>query len=796
MRSSISSLTLVLLLLLTSGLPLLDAAQGRSVHSTSVVDIFPQGALDDAGEWSVGAETSFTQATASYTETMVADQRLTMVHQRPVHLDTMTVWSSSSPTNSNYSVGAPDGAATWSTGPEIQLTGFDTSGLSAYILKEVHLQAAFQIPDALQEDTVRISVEHGDGFDLLKTFAHTQGNLDYINNSAFTLNITDLMEWTWTDISEMMFTLDYVSAGGVDDSRLVVDAVGLDITVQTPWYGGEVGYASSTFTGHDLPVIGLDFEAGTTDNMALDECGLKPLVDGTSGTWTSALFSPPPQQLLGRLHLSTSEGDLGNVSVEVALSQDGESVGEYQALSPNTLLPQATAYRVRVVVLDACVDEVWADVNDPSLELRGRVFGTNDGIDANYSRWLVFVNGDVVSNEAMDLGTFVHEWPIGAYLRPGADALEVSIRAWFTWDSTGQESTTALEINSISVSGGFDVEWDEDPVCEPIGDLALTEDNGGIILPLLLRCSDDRSSNEALLVQFTNTNTELIEVDLAEGDVRVRLLPEASGQAVIGVTVLDEAGNTWQDAFTVEVLSVDDPPVVAEFQSLIPVERDVETAVEMSWFDVDSTQLTASTNRSWATVDLTSNALTVTPPNIGFHTVLVSVCDQTGCTDREVDFEVMALPDLFFESMDLGDEDLTQGDVVSLRLLIRNDGQADASMVSVRCQANDQLIGVQTIPLIQPGELRAVTCEWQIPNDVEVVRFSAIIDRGFEIPEGNEDNNGIESLVAIKQAQEDGASSQDKGGMSGILGLGLVILSVGLIALLAYFMPAKVKKIE
>jgi len=265
---------------------------------------------------------------------------------------------------------------------------------------------------------------------------------------------------------------------------------------------------------------------------------------------------------------------------------------------------------------------------------------------------------------------------------------------------------------------------------------------------------------------------------------------------VIGVTVLDEAGNTWQDAFTVEVLSVDDPPVVAEFQSLIPVERDVETVVEMSWFDVDSTQLTASTNRSWATVDLTSNALTVTPPNIGFHTVLVSVCDQTGCTDREVDFEVMALPDLFFESMDLGEEDLTQGDVVSLRLLIRNDGQADASMVSVRCQANDQLIGVQTIPLIQPGELRAVTCEWQIPNDVEVVRFSAIIDRGFEIPEGNEDNNGIESLVAIKQAQEDGASSQDEGGMSGILGLGLVILSVGLIALLAYFMPAKVKKIE
>jgi subtilase family serine protease len=146
--------------------------------------------------------------------------------------------------------------------------------------------------------------------------------------------------------------------------------------------------------------------------------------------------------------------------------------------------------------------------------------------------------------------------------------------------------------------------------------------------------------------------------------------------------------------------------------------------------------------------------------------------------------------------MDFGDEALTQGDVVSLRLLVRNAGQADATMVSVRCQANDQLIGVQTVPLIQPGELRAVTCDWQIPNDVEVVRFNAIIDRGFEILEGDEENNEIESLVAINQAQDDGASSQDEGGVSGVLGVGFVLLAVGLLALLAYFMPAKVKKIE
>jgi hypothetical protein len=796
MRSRTSVLLLVFLFLATSATPMVGEAEGRSVHSTSVVNIFPQGALNDANEWDVGAETSFTQEAATYTESMVADQRLTMVHQRPLHLDTMTVWSSSSPTDSNYSVGAPDGAATWSTGPEIQLTGFDTSGFVSYTLYEVHLRGVFQIPDALQEDTVRISVEHGGGFDLLKTFAHTQGNVDYINNSAFSVNLTGLMEWTWTDLSEMVFTLDYVSAGGVDDSRLVVDAVGLDITVQTPWYGGEVAYASATFSGHEMPVLGLDLASGATDNMALDGCGLKPLVEGTSGAWTSPLFTAPPEQMLGRMHVGTSEGELENVTLEVALSQDGQSVGDFTPLEPRTVLPQAVAYQVRVTVLDACVDRVWVDVNDPSLSLSGRIFGTNNGIDSNYSRWLIFVNDELVSNEAMNLGTFVHEWPIGAYLTPGSETLEVSIRAWFTWDSNGEESTSALEFNTITVSGGFGVAWDEDPLCEPLGDQALTEDNGGVILPLLLRCSDDRSSNDALQVQFTNSNTDLVEVDLAEGDVRIRLLTEASGQAVVGVTVLDEAGNAWQDSFTVAVEAVDDPPVVNEFQSIIPVERDVQTVVEMRWSDVDSTQVTASTNRSWAVVDLTSNTLTVTPPNTGFQTVLVSVCDQTGCTEREVDFEVMALADLFVESLDLGDDELTQGDVVSMRLLIRNTGQASATMVSVRCEANDQLIGVQTVPLIQPGELRAVTCDWQIPYDVEVVRFTAIVDRGLEIPEGNEDNNRIESLVAINEATENGVQQDDAQGASGILAAGFLFAAIGLLALFAYFMPAKVKKIE
>lgn len=107
MRPQPKVLFLVLVLLLFSASPFLTTGQARSVHNTMDVDLFPQGSLTDAGQWSVGAETSFTQESATYSETMVADQRLTMLHTRPVHLDTLTVWSSTSPTNSNYSTGAP-----------------------------------------------------------------------------------------------------------------------------------------------------------------------------------------------------------------------------------------------------------------------------------------------------------------------------------------------------------------------------------------------------------------------------------------------------------------------------------------------------------------------------------------------------------------------------------------------------------------------------------------------------------------------------------------------------------------
>ena len=253
---------------------------------------------------------------------------------------------------------------------------------------------------------------------------------------------------------------------------------------------------------------------------------------------------------------------------------------------------------------------------------------------------------------------------------------------------------------------------------------------------------------------------------------------------------------TWTDAFTLVVDAVDDRPILEEFQSLIPVERDVPTLINVTWSDVDSTQVTASTNRSWATVDLQANTLSVTPPNVGFHSVLLSLCDQSGCTEREVDLEVMALADLVVESIDFGTDTLTQGDVVSMRVLVRNQGHAEATMVSVRCQTDEQLIGVETIAIINPGELRAVNCDWQIPNDARVLRFAAVLDRGLEIPEGDENNNELEKLMAIVEQPVQDTAGSDDALSSTFLWVGIVGIGLGILAFLKFAMPAKIKKIE
>jgi hypothetical protein len=277
-------------------LPITGHASARSVHSVSNFDLFPQGDFSDPSLWQQDSGVSFLTSDAQHTESMVADNRMTLINSRPDNFQPLTTWSVNTPTDSNFSTGAPDLQYTYTSGPIIELDTFDVSSMDSYELVSVSVVAAFHITDKLVQDQVQIVMEYDGNFENIVTFLNTQSSIDYMNGSTWSKNVTELTDWTWSMIEDIEFDLDYVSVGTTDDARLDVDAVGIEVVVKYPWYGSEWASSTSTFTGHSMPIVDVDISKGDYNNMALSQCGLTSSISGTSGTWTSEIIEAPPSQ--------------------------------------------------------------------------------------------------------------------------------------------------------------------------------------------------------------------------------------------------------------------------------------------------------------------------------------------------------------------------------------------------------------------------------------------------------------------------------------------------------------------
>ena len=155
------------------------------------------------------------------------------------------------------------------------------------------------------------------------------------------------------------------------------------------------------------------------------------------------------------------------------------------------------------------------------------------------------------------------------------------------------------------------------------------------------------------------------------------------------------------------------------------------------------------------------------------------------------------MPDLIIESIDIGDETIREGDIVDVRIYVRNIGRTNANLISVRCDADNVLIAIaQPISFLQPGELGVVTCEWIVPEGDGVVLISAVVDRGLEIDEVDEDNNQAEVIVTIDAAiKELPVSSGLELSSTAMTTLAIASL-LAIIGLFGLFAPSKIRKIE
>jgi len=784
----------VLLIMILLMMPL-TLVESRSVHAVNDENLFPAGDMNTPADWQFKLHNSFTSEGATndaqYISGMIGEGRMTLGVNMPQNIDYSTVWASATSTDSNASIGSPDGAYSWSTGPDITLDTFDVSPYYSRSIISVNLVVHFDVPDVLQQDKVRFSVINGGIHDLVKTWSNTQSGLYYMN-SGWSLEINDTDGWTWDELLNLEINLDYVSIGGTDDSQVQVDAVGIEIEMETPWSGAERAIGLSTNTVEQWPIVDLNLSEGTYDSVSVSPCGLES--DG--GIWTAAAITKPPGQSWGRVHFDHT------VENSTVIAEYLDDQATWVGISEGMIPIVNGDLSLRFSFDSTCLTRVWVDINDPSIHIDGSVSGDTLGIDLAKSAWTIQVNGNTVSNVNFStLGAYNLTLPIGHLMSPDSLELEIMIKSFFTWNSDGPANSLSLQVNDLSVVGGFSIEYDEDPFCQYIGNFEMEEDGSGLILPLLTRCTDDRDDADELQIVFQNDAPDVVEVDLTEGQIRVRLIPEASGVAHVTTTAIDSSGNKWVETSTFTVANVDDSPQLAEFPAIVPVELGITKDIPFSISDSDTidNDLIVTTNRSWATIDMANRLVIVDGPTPGFKSVLVTVCDDTTCDERILDLEIRALPDLSIEEIRVIGEPIFEGDVVEIKVMVRNSGQVSATMISIRCLADDQTIGTGTIPVLMPGELGSVICDWQAPVDDSSVLLEAVVDRGTEIDESNEDNNVKSIIIAIGEATKepttvDGTASSQISQTTLLVGAGAVLLVI--LALFGLLAPAKIKKIE
>ena len=715
----------------------LPVAFGDTVISSEEVEILQAGNFQSPSEWSFETTTGFSTDQAEYTIGMVADGEMSFTHARPDNFAEYTSWASVGCSSCNATFGEADGFYSWSRGPDITVGGYSYSGLDSMEIEHVSLVLHISIPDALPSDEVNVIMQNHGSDILVTTFARTLGPLNRMIN-PFVVNLDSHLDWDWSKLEQTQFNVDYVSDNqGADDSEVRIDAVGLRVKYHQPWFSFENARAEHSSILEDVPVIDISTYDGEISGLEHSTCGLVPSGEG-SGIWEFRV-SAPSDQKIGRVHVS----GVGNYSI---LFSHESTDGEYVKIDSGDLVwGKAEIVDFRILVEDGCISGSRVDLNDPHLIVSGRVSGSFAGLSSESSNIRFAIGSFLVHTEQMDSGEFEFSVPVGFALPPEGEALRIGVAARFQWSSNGTSENTVVHIGSMSISGGFSLEWDRAPNCEEISDVSLIEDEGGEIISVYSICSDDITDPQSLEVRAHSSDNSTILAYGEGGLLMIEPEDEASGTAEVFLQVIDEVGNSWTDSFVVEVEPVMDPPEFVYVPGVLYIELGESGVIAPEIFDPDTESLSISTSKSWASVNGTGEIF-LQPVETGEHVLTISVTDGNSMITRDVVVIVTSKPDLLVESMEiriggLEANDLENGDVVEVIGFIRNQGRSTAQNVSFYCMLNGILVGTGEISELDPGGLSMATCDIQLIVPSEVAIFTVEIDGTNSIEETNEGNN-------------------------------------------------------
>jgi subtilase family serine protease len=155
--------------------------------------------------------------------------------------------------------------------------------------------------------------------------------------------------------------------------------------------------------------------------------------------------------------------------------------------------------------------------------------------------------------------------------------------------------------------------------------------------------------------------------------------------------------------------------------------------------------------------------------------------------------EVLTLAELFIEEIVVDSTDITEGDVVPVKIYVRNSGNSEATLISIRCQSGSTLVGVMSIPMLQSGELGIVTCDWK-PTENGQQTLSVELDRTNQILESDEDNNFDTVTIDVAKFTAEESSSDTFISTSMLWIITLIVVAL-IVVLFSAFAPGKIKKL-
>ena len=758
-QSAFRGTSIFLAILMLAAIPL--PATADVVIRSEVVDLFPSGTLDNSSDWVLSSQYGYTpEVSAHWTDVMVTDSHLSFTHERPQNVDQDTSWALYSPTDSNLSLGFPDGGYSWSKGPEIELTNFDMSGHTNDPLMNVSLMVAFAIPDTLQDDEVRITVEWDGNIELVKNFAHTQQAIDNMQGNPLEISLDSVNTWSWSQLEDLLVTVDYVSVGGIDDSEVRVDAIGINYVFQSQWSGFDSGKAFHTTPMEMYPFHDFELSSGEQNDLVTTSCGLEIVGGSSSGGWLTSSLQLPHDQTWGRLHFFGN----ASVDVEVQTSTDGQSWGSGVGVTDGVIISGANYVRVDVVIFDGCLSGLRIDFNDPTLSVSGEITGDTAGLVNNYSYLNIAIGTNLITSLPISPGAFSLSLPVGRYLPSIGDDFEVGIGTRFYWSSNGEPETVVAQIEDMTLTGGFVVEWDYDPICQRPADVYLDEDENGKIVTLRDSCSDDITPVDDLVVTATSQDESIVKVTVDDGRLVFNQQSEMSGLVPIDIAVTDQRGNQWQTIIDVLVSPVDDPPTYDNIpqEVLAPVGEPVTIVLNVQDIDTDLSSVSVVTDFSWATIDEFGN-LNLAPLSPGTFDLSISFSDGTTTLTEYVTVLATSDPDLVIEQVLFEASEMKVGSVAEITVWVRNEGLSAASLVSIRCYNNQTLIDSANITYIDVDGLGEATCYWPLPMQEGSTSLRVYVDPTHDILEVSETNNEYSSLVNILPADDntdDGGSSE------------------------------------